>query len=196
MGRVEGRPDAATGVVGQVHDAEMNRVGIVIGLPLDLSGELERWRASFGDPMAAVVPPHITLVTGTATDDWERAKAHVRRVTASGRPFRVRLRGTGTFRPVSPVVYLNVTSGWDECIRLHRQLQTGPLDHDPEFSYHPHLTVAHDVTEAGMDHAMTVLKDYEADFMVEKVGLFEHDSRGLWALREELHLGGTADQTH
>jgi 2'-5' RNA ligase len=195
MARLDRTAGPAHGDNG-VQDAGVNRVGIVIGLPLDLSDELERWRASFGDPMAAVVPPHITLVTGTTSENWDTAKEHARLVAATGRPFRMRLRGTGTFRPVSPVVYLNVVEGWDECVRLHTLLQSGPLDHDPEFAYHPHLTVAHDVTEAGMDHAMTVLKDYEAEFLVQKVGLFEHDSRGLWALREELHLGDTGHRTH
>ena len=40
-------------------------------------------------------------------------------VAARRRPFRLTLRGTGTFRPVSPVVYLRVDEGWDECVGLH-----------------------------------------------------------------------------
>ncbi|MET1034007.1 MAG: 2'-5' RNA ligase family protein [Arthrobacter sp.] len=174
--------------------AGMNCVGIVIRLPESLSRELERWRASFGDPLAAVVPPHITLVTGTDTDDWEGALEHVRTVARRGRPFSLRLRGTGTFRPVTPVVYLNVAEGWDECVRLHGMLQSGPLASDLEFEYHPHLTVAHDVTDAGMDYAMSVLSDYDAAFRVESIGLFEHDVTGLWTLREELPLGGNGTE--
>ncbi|MEE1619888.1 2'-5' RNA ligase family protein [Zafaria sp. Z1313] len=192
-----GRPWAAGSSVrggrAPAAPAAAGNVGIVIPLPAPLSRELESWRASFGDPLAAVVPPHITLISGTASRDWAVTREHVRAVAAATSAFTVRLRGTGTFRPVTPVVYLKVADGWEECAGLHRALRSGPLAHDPEYDYHPHLTMAHDVTETGMDHAMSVLADYEAEFAVDKIGLFEHDSTGFWALREELHLGGTGD---
>ena len=163
-------------------------VGIVIGVPEPMASELRRARASFGDPMAALIPAHITVVTTTDTNDWEATAAHVRRVAANHAPFEVTLRGTATFRPVSPVVYLQLESGHDECTALHKEMQSGPLARDLPFPYHPHVTVAHDVSEAGMDSAMHTLRDYEARFTVDNVGLYEHDATGIWKLREELAL--------
>ena len=71
---------------------------------------------------------------------------------------------------------------------LHKELQSGPLARNLPFPYHPHVTVAHDVSEAGMDRAMESLNDYEAQFTVRTIGLYEHDATGLWTHREELDL--------
>jgi 2'-5' RNA ligase len=168
-------------------------VGITILIPEPLAGALESWRASFGDPMAAVVPPHITLITTTPASDWDATIDHVRAVARTQRPFEVRLRSTGSFRPVSPVVFLKLVEGFDECVELHARLQTGPLERDLDFPFHPHVTVAHDVSEAGMDAAVEELHAFEASFEVRSMGLYEHVPSGLWKLREELHFGEVAD---
>lgn len=166
------------------------QVGIVIPVPEPMASQLQRARASFGDPMASVIPAHITLVTTTPAVDWPSALRHVRQVTAAHRPFRVTLRGSASFRPVTPVVYVRVAEGFEECSRLHQELQSGPLEHQTPYPYHPHVTVAHDVSEAGMDEALSTLSEYEASFTVDRIGVFEHDDRGLWILREELELRG------
>lgn len=169
-------------------------VGVVIGIPDPLASELEDWRASFGDPMAALVPAHITLITTTTTTNWTAMLDHVRQVAAEQRPFTVTLSGSGTFRPVSPVVFVNLSSGFDECVSLHRKLQCGPLVRDLPFPYHPHVTVAHDVSSASMDSALTRLADYEASFRVDSMGLYEHDKSGVWKLREDLNFGADEEE--
>jgi 2'-5' RNA ligase len=164
-------------------------VGVVIGIPEPMASELRGWRASFGDPMAAVIPPHITLITTTPVHDWDEATEHVRSVARRQAPFTLGMCGTGSFRPVSPVVYLGIRDGFDDCVELHRKLQSGPLEHDLEFDFHPHVTVAHDVSEASMDSAECKLADYDASFRVSSMGLYEHDATGVWKLREELTFG-------
>ena len=57
-------------------------VGVILKFPPEIAAELQRWRASFGDPMAGVIPAHITLVTTTMTQDWEATRSHVREVAA------------------------------------------------------------------------------------------------------------------
>lgn len=180
---------AARGGSARMPETEC-QVGIVIPVPEPIASYLKQARASFGDPMASVIPAHITLVTTTPASDWPSALRHVRQVTAGHRPFEVTLRGTSSFRPVTPVVYVNVAEGFEECARLHRELQRGPLEHKTPYPYHPHVTVAHDVSEAGMDEALASLSGYEANFRVDRIGVFEHDEKGLWILREELALGG------
>ncbi|MDF2497149.1 2'-5' RNA ligase family protein [Arthrobacter koreensis] len=165
-------------------------VGIVIPVPEPMATELRRARASFGDPMASVIPAHITLVTTTPAPDWDSALEHVRAVTAAQAPFTVTLRGAASFRPVTPVVYVQVEDGFSECSQLHKELQSGPLDHENTYPYHPHVTVAHDVSEASMDNAVETLSDYSASFTVDRIGVFEHDPHGLWVLREEMRLRG------
>lgn len=168
-------------------------VGITIPIPEPLAGALESWRASFGDPMAAVVPPHITLITTTPASDWGATIDHVRAVARTQKPFLVRLHSTGSFRPLSPVVFLRLVEGFDECVDLHSKLQTGPLERELDFPFHPHVTVAHDVSEAGMDAAVRELDAFEASFEVHSMGLYEHVPSGLWKLREELRFGEVPD---
>ena len=164
-------------------------IGVILGFPPEIAEELQAWRASFGDPMAASIPAHITLVTTTMTQDWEATRNHVREVARGQEPFTVTIAGTGSFRPVSPVVYLNVEAGFGECVDLHRKLQAGPLERELPFAYHPHVTVAHDVAPESLDEAETALKDYRASFPVASMGLYEHDDNGIWQLREELDFG-------
>jgi 2'-5' RNA ligase len=168
-------------------------IGVILRFPADIAEELQRWRASFGDPMAGVVPAHITLVTTTPTRDWEATRAHVREVARNQAPFMVTISGTGTFRPVSPVVYINVEEGFDACVELHAKLQTGPLQRELPFSYHPHVTIAHDVAPESLDEAETVLESYKATFPVVSMGLYVHDADGIWQLREELDFGTETD---
>ena len=177
---------------GQTPDEGIS-IGVILGFPPEIAEELQRWRASFGDPMAATVSAHITLVTTTMTQDWEAACSHVREVARQQEPFTVTIAGTGTFRPVSPVVFLNVEAGFGECVSLHRQLQSGPLERELPFAYHPHVTVAHDVAPESLDEAEAVLKDYRASFPVASMGLYEHDDNGIWQLREELDFGTESD---
>jgi len=168
-------------------------VGVILGFPAEIADELQRWRASFGDPLAGVVPAHITLVTTTPTQDWEATRRHVREVARCQSPFMVTIAGTGTFRPVSPVVFINVEDGFEECVDLHRKLQQGPLHRELPFAYHPHVTIAHDVAPESLDEAETVLKNYRATFPVVSMGLYEHDADGIWQLREELDFGTETD---
>ncbi|MDQ4490247.1 2'-5' RNA ligase family protein [Sinomonas sp. ASV486] len=164
-------------------------VGVILEFPDRIAEDLRGWRESFGDSLADLIPAHITLVTTTETDDWEATERHVRAVASRMHPFRVRLQGTGSFRPVSPVVYVNVAEGFDECVRLHRELQKGPLARALQFPYHPHVTVAHDLQPERLDEAQNALKSYSESFTVASMGLYEHDSDGLWQLKEELDFG-------
>lgn len=177
---------------GQTPDEGIS-IGVILGFPPRIAEELQRWRASFGDPLAATVPAHITLVTTTMTQDWEATRRHVRDVAGRQEPFTVTIAGTGSFRPISPVVFLKVEDGFGECVSLHRQLQRGPLERDLPFAYHPHVTVAHDVAPESLDEAETALKNYRASFPVASMGLYEHDDNGIWQLREELDFGTELD---
>ncbi len=63
------------------------------------------------------------------------------------------LRGTGTFRPVSPVVFVTVAEGISGCEQLASSVRRGPLAADLQFPYHPHVTVAHHLDDDTLDRA-------------------------------------------
>ena len=90
------------------------------------------------------------------------------------------LRGTGTFRPVSPVVFVQVAGGLAECEQLEGAIRGGPLHRDLAFNYHPHVTVAHHVDEAAMDRAFEDLAGYTCTFEVREFHLYEHGTDRVW----------------
>ncbi|MCV9992992.1 2'-5' RNA ligase family protein [Paeniglutamicibacter sp. ZC-3] len=169
--------------------AQATALGVVIEIPAPHDAALRTWLRRYGGVAAAAVAPHITLVSGSTTD-WDSAVEHVHKVAAQAEPFEVSLRGTGTFRPITPVVFLNVENGADSCSELHDALVDGPMRHEVAYGYHPHLTIAHEVEEAVMDLAQEELKGESLSFTVQRIGLFALDATGAWSLREELGLGG------
>src|SRR4051812_1466493 len=125
----------------------MTTIGVAIAVPEPWATELQRHRAAVGDPLAEAIPAHVTLVPPTyvvgGSSELADIERHLVTVGAKTQPFRIRLRGTATFRPVSPVVFVVVTEGISSCELLAAAVRQGPLDQDLMFPYHPHVTVAH-----------------------------------------------------
>ena len=166
-------------------EAGERTIGVAVPIPAPYGPELQRRRESFGDPLAPAIPTHITLVPpirvpAAALGEIE---AHLAAVAAAGRPFSIHLRGTGTFRPISPVVFVALAVGIGECERLERAVRRGPLDREPAFPYHPHVTVAHHLADDLLDRAFKDLAGYEARFPVWGFSLYEHGADGVWRPR-------------
>jgi 2'-5' RNA ligase len=139
-------------------------------------------RAAFGDPDAAHIPPHITLLPPTTVDATTYAAflAHCAEVASAHAPFDVVLRGTGTFRPLSDVVFLQVAQGVSACESLEMELRDGPVRRDLDFYYHPHVTVAHNVDAGALDRAMLELADYAVGFRASAFQLYERGQDAVW----------------
>lgn len=165
--------------------------GVAIGLPEPIHSELQGWREKLGDPNAAAIPPHITLLPPTALHDsaLHDVEEHLRQVAAGEQPFDVHLRGSSTFRPVSPVVFVPLAVGISGCERVESKVRSGPLARDLSFPYHPHVTVAHDVGEEELDLAFDDLADYAATFQVRSFHLYAQDGAGTWVSVREFPLG-------
>jgi 2'-5' RNA ligase len=119
-------------------------IGVALSIPEPWASELQDYRTGL-DPAAARVPTHITLIPPTDIDDDTLAvvENHLDKVAEAGAAFAVHLRGTGTFRPVSPVVFISLAEGISQTEQLAAAVRSGPLDVDVEFPFHPHVTVAH-----------------------------------------------------
>jgi 2'-5' RNA ligase len=166
-------------------------IGVSIMIPEPWGAELQDWRSQFGDPLAGCIPPHVTLLPPTAVEreDLEDISTHLARVAMKLTPFELMLQGTGTFRPVSPVVFVKLGLGAGGCDRLQRLIRSGPLVRDLSFPYHPHVTVAHNVPEPNMDRAMKSLDTYRVNFTVTEFGLFEQGSEGVWRQQRRYPFG-------
>ena len=103
--------------------------------------------------------------------------------------FCVHLRGTGTFRPVSPVVFVSLVEGISQCELLAGVVRSGPLATDLKYPYHPHVTVAHDLPDAQLDLAFEGLAGFECEFDVRDFHLYVHDSELGWQPTRDFPLG-------
>jgi len=166
-------------------------IGVAIEVPEPFGPELQAWRADFGDPSAWLIPAHVTLLPPTVVTHAavEEIEEHLVKVATGTRSFPVRLSGTDSFRPVSPVVYVRVVDGVQPCDELQRRIRTGPLARDLPFPFHPHVTVAHELEPAALDRAQQALHGYAADFLVDSVGLYEHGPDGKWRNRIRFDFG-------
>ncbi|MEU1533322.1 2'-5' RNA ligase family protein [Streptomyces fagopyri] len=169
-------------------------IGVSIAVPEPHGSLLQERRAGFGDPAACGIPTHVTLLPPTEVDAsaLPAVEAHLLEVAAAGRPFPMRLCGTGTFRPLSPVVYVRVAEGAEACTWLQKQVRdtSGPVARELHFPYHPHVTVAHAIDEAAMDRAYEELASYEAQWPCTGFALYEQGSDGVWRKLREYAFGG------
>ncbi|EFL34403.1 secreted protein [Streptomyces viridochromogenes DSM 40736] len=170
-------------------------IGVSIAVPEPHGSQLQQLRAGFGDAAAHGIPTHVTLLPPTEIDAsaLPAVEAHLTEVAAAGRPFPMRLSGTGTFRPLSPVVFVRVVSGAEACTVLQEQVRdpAGPVARELAFPYHPHVTVAHGIDEAAMDRAFEELTDYEAEWPCTGFGLYEQGADGVWRKLREYPFGGS-----
>jgi 2'-5' RNA ligase len=169
-------------------------IGIAIDIPEPWGSQLTRARAAAGDPQAAYVPAHVTLLgpTEVAADRLDEIDAYLDGMAARFPPFSLHLRGTGTFRPVTDVVFVTVAAGISECELLAAAISgCAAIQRELRFPYHPHVTVAQDVAPEQLDAAFTGLADFEARFDVAGFTLFEHGADGKWQARSDFRLSGT-----
>ena len=169
----------------------MATIGVAVSVPDPCGVQLQNYRVALGDLAAAGIPTHITLLPPIDVEDHllPAIEDHLRGVAAGMLPFPVHLRGTGTFRPVSPVVFVNVVRGISSCEQLAAAVRQGPLAVDAAFPYHPHVTVAHDLGEHLLDRAFEELASFECRFRVAALTLYvRRDGRG-WTPLRELPLG-------
>src|SRR6266700_1696670 len=81
----------------------------------------------------SVLPPRSLSVDRHAASDQVRA------LTEGWPPFDVELTNLQVF-PVTDVLYLEVGAGTAELCKMHAALNSGPLQFDEPFVYHPHVT--------------------------------------------------------
>ena len=160
----------------------MPTIGVAVAIPEPWATELQDYRTAVGDTTAAMIPTHITLVppTEVADDELDGVEGHLASAAQQVGAFCVHLRGTGTFRPTSPVVFVSLVEGISQCEELAAAVRRGPLAMELPFPYHPHVTIAHHLSDEQLDRAFEELSDFECEFDVEDFGLYVHDEGRGW----------------
>lgn len=165
--------------------------GVAITVPEPHGSALQEARERFGDPLARFIPPHITLLPPTEIDAprLDAFTAHLKSVAATHAPFIMTLSGAGTFRPLSPVVFVQVSLGISQCEKLESAVRSGPVERHLEFNYHPHVTIAHHLGEEQLDAAFEGFVDFRCTFVVETFELYDQDDDGVWRPLSSFALG-------
>ena len=172
--------------------AGRTRIGVAIDIPEPWGARLTQRRAEAGDPQAAYTPAHVTLLgpTEVAGEALPAIERHLEKVAAAQQPFTIHLRGTGTFRPVTEVVFVTLAVGISECELLAEAITSADdIDRDARFPYHPHVTVAQDVPAEQLDAVFEDLAGFSAKFPVASFTLFSHGGEGPWRPRRDFPLG-------
>jgi 2'-5' RNA ligase len=124
-----------------------------------------------------------------APESLPDVERHLAVVAATHAPYTVHLRGTGTFRPLTEVVFVTVAAGISECEQLAAAIGAAAhLERAQRFPYHPHVTVAQDVAADALDKVYEDLADFSAKFEVDRFTLFEHSDDGRWHPRRDFRL--------
>jgi 2'-5' RNA ligase len=157
-------------------------IGVSLAVPEPWGGELQDYRVRLGDPTAAGIPTHITLLPPIDVDEelLPSIDRHLAAAAGITEPFLVHLRGSGTFRPVSPVVFVNVAAGISSCEVLASAVRQGPLAVDAQYPFHPHVTVAHHLEDSLLDRAYDELASFECRFVADRFWLYVHADRRGW----------------
>ena len=168
----------------------MPTYGVAVTIPEPHGTALALARQQAGDPMAEAIPPHVTLLPPTELSDDELGgfEQYLEHVAGGFDSFSMRLSGTGTFRPLSPVVFIQVSQGISSCERLELAIRSGPVQRRLDFPYHPHVTIAHHLPDDQLDRAFAALESYRAGFVVDGIDLYAQDDDGFWRPRRRYPL--------
>ena len=170
----------------------MPSIGVALAIPEPWASQLQDYRTELGDETAAMIPTHITLVppVEVEAESMQAIEEHLANVAGSFESFPVHLRGTGTFRPVSPVVFVALARGIASCEMLAQAVRRGPLEVGLSFPYHPHVTIAHHLSDEVLDRAFEELSDFECSFQVGSFHLYVHDEARGWRPTHDFVLSG------
>lgn len=171
-------------------------VGVALPVPEPWGRLLRDARLGYGEDRAAHIPTHVTLLPPTETTGarLEELLEHLATVGQQNPPFDMVLRGTGTFRPVSQVVFIQVAQGVSSCEQLERGVRSGPVSRELEFPYHPHVTLVHDEPPDVLDRAFADLADFTAEFVATEFVAYVHHGDEVWRPLVTFELEGPDPQ--
>jgi 2'-5' RNA ligase len=168
---------------------------VSLAVPEPWGSRLQQFRVANGDTQGATIPTHVTLVppVEVETSRLHDVEQHLEQVAAARPSYRMHLRGSGTFRPVSPVVFVNLVEGISQTEQLATACRRGPLALELDFPYHPHVTVAHVDDHVLLDRAFEELAAFDCAFTVDAFHLYVHQADLGWKATRDYRLTGCAE---
>lgn len=174
-------------------EQRLNVYALVIYVPDPLGRFLD-------DMRRALVPdcnPHAhvsVLPPRPIAGDWQTAREQVREITAERLPFDIALASIGIF-PVTNVIYLELGQGSAEMHSLHSAMNSGALQFDEPFEYHPHITLVQDVPADQVTSLSTRAREMWASFdgprvfRADRAAFVQNTLGACWIDLAEYELG-------
>ena len=129
---------------------------------------------------------HVTVLPPRPlSEPPEAAIASLRSRIPDFLPFQITTGAVEVFEETD-VIYLSVTKGEGELRQMHVALNVGPLRYQEQFEYHPHITLAQDLTpEQSVELAKTARRrwaefKHSRVFPVESLVFVQSSARNLW----------------
>jgi len=174
-------------------EERLNVFALVIYLPEPLGRFLDELRCELvphDKPHAhvSVLPPRPLAV------DWQVASDQVRSLTEAWSPFEIELTNIEVF-PVTNVIYLELGTGAAELRRLHGAMNARALEFHEPFAYHPHVTLAQELTSSEVTAAHALARrrweNYpgKRSFRAERAVFVQNTLHNIWVDLAEFGLG-------
>jgi 2'-5' RNA ligase len=184
------------GPPGRVPPEEwLNVFALVTYIPAPLGeflDELRREMVPHDDPRA-----HVSLLPPRPlAGDWRQAWAEVRHTLERRASFEVELTGIRTF-PVTDVIYLEVGAGARELCDIHTAMNSNSLAFHEPFAYHPHVTLAQDISHQDVPDTLKLAERRwrefrgQRSFRVERAVFVQSTISDRWLDLAEYRLAST-----
>lgn len=166
---------------------------VVSYIPDPLAGFLDRLRQElvpdcFLRAHITVLPPR--FIKPTTEDAW----AEFRDAASRFQPLTVELTRVEVFQ-VSDVIYVAVGSGQEQLKRMHEVLNQGHMEYQEPYQYHPHVTLAQNLTSDQVDELGEVARirwaayKGERSFRVQALTFVQNMGGNQWLDLGAVELG-------
>jgi len=171
----------------------INLFSLVTYLPEPLAGFIDRLRQELvpGCSLRA----HVTHLVPRPLKDPQLASEQIRDTLVQFSPFEVQLSGVEIFTLTS-VVHVTLTKGLAEMQKMHEALNVGAAHFNEPFPYHPHITLAQQISPAQVPAVFELAHYRWAEFthprafLVDRATFVQGTRFNTWIDLEELPLGG------
>jgi len=171
----------------------INLFSLVTYLPEPLAGFIDRLRQELvpGCSLRA----HVTHLVPRPLRDPQLASEEIREALREFRPFEIQLSDVGIFT-ITSVVHLALSKGFDEMLKMHEALNTGAAHFDEPFPYHPHVTLAQQISPAQVPavfelaHYRWAEFTHRRAFVVNRATFVQGTRFNTWIDLDEHLLGG------
>lgn len=115
----------------------------------------------------------------------ECAESELRDIASHFHSFEGKLGGVEMFESTK-VIYLEVERGSRELREMHQQFNTGVLDFDEPYVFHPHITLAQNLPPEQVGETLRIARQSWSEwkglvtFPVEELSFVQNTEEGIW----------------